>query len=218
MDGTLADTEPLWMAAEYALAGRHAAPWDEADARSMVGRSLAYVGDYMKRRMALDLTPEEIVDTLINDVIVDVRRHGVDWRPGAVELIRACNEADIPTALVTMSYGSLAGTLVDALPGARFDAVVVGEDVANGKPHPEPYALAAALLDRHPADCVAIEDSPAGAESAESAGCFVIIVHNQVDIPLTARRRALASLAGCTPADLGAIASGDGRDEKPARR
>jgi HAD superfamily hydrolase (TIGR01509 family) len=218
MDGTLADTEPLWSAAEFALAERFAAPWDDADADALIGTSLAYVGEYMKHRMGLDLAPSEIVDTLMSDVVAAVRASGPAWRPGALDLLRACNSEQIPTALVTMSYRSLAQMLVEELPGAFFDVVVAGDDVRNGKPHPEPYAQAAALLGQQPADCVAIEDSPAGAESAEAAGCFVLVVHNHVDIALTARRRALDSLVGCTPADLGAIASKDRTGDTLARR
>jgi HAD superfamily hydrolase (TIGR01509 family) len=209
MDGTLADTEPLWMAAEFALADRHSAPWEEADAEALIGRSLVYVGEYMKRRMGIDLAPEEIVDALIRDVIAAVRAHGAGWRPGAVELLRACNAAEVPTALVTMSYRSLAQTLIEALPDASFNALVAGEDVRHGKPHPEPYRRAADLLGQPASHCVAIEDSPAGAESAEASGCFVIVVPNQVYIPLTPRRQVLDSLTGCTPADLGALANGD---------
>ncbi len=53
---------------------------------------------------------------------------------------------------------------------------VYGEDVENGKPHPEPFLLAAARL-RVPADrCVAFEDTLAGVQSAKAAGCRVVAI------------------------------------------
>jgi HAD superfamily hydrolase (TIGR01509 family) len=208
MDGTLVDTEPLWIAAEYALAERHAAPWTDVDAKALIGTSPEYYGAYIKVRMGLELTPDEIIDALTDEVVTAVRSGGPGWLPGAMELVRACNLADIPTGLVTMSYRRLAYAVLDTMHDGHVDTLVAGEDVTNGKPNPDAYALAAEWLGRHPADCVAIEDSPAGAESAEAAGCFVVVVPNQIDIPLTPRRRALDSLAGCIPADLATLAAG----------
>jgi len=55
--------------------------------------------------------------------------------------------------------------------------------VARGKPHPEPYLLAAERLGVDPRDCVAIEDSPTGVRSALAAGCRVLGVPHVVAIP-----------------------------------
>jgi HAD superfamily hydrolase (TIGR01509 family) len=218
LDGTIVDTEPLWMAAERALADRHGAPWTTTDAHALIGASLADVGAYIRDRMGLATTPEEIVDNMLADVVADVRRRGAPWRPGAVELLRECNRLGVPTALVTMSYRSLTDTLVEALPAAHFDVVIAGDDVSHGKPHPEPYRTAAQALGVEPAACIAIEDSPTGAASAEAAGCAVVVVPNQVDIPLTPRRRALASLSGCSPSHLAALVDSPAAADAVARR
>jgi sugar-phosphatase len=53
---------------------------------------------------------------------------------------------------------------------------VTAEKVANGKPHPEPYLTGAKLLGLAPADCLVIEDSPAGVASGKAAGCKVLAV------------------------------------------
>jgi HAD superfamily hydrolase (TIGR01509 family) len=207
LDGTFVDTEPLWMAAERALADRYGAPWATADSHALIGASLADVGVYIRDRMGLSMSSEQIVERMLADVGAEVRRQGAPWRPGAVELLGDCNRLGVPTGLVTMSYRSLTNILVDALPGVRFDVVVAGDDVVNGKPHPEPYRTAAQALGVAPEECIAVEDSPAGAESAETAGCRVVVVPNQVDVPLTPRRRALATLSGCSLQDLAALVS-----------
>ena len=54
--------------------------------------------------------------------------------------------------------------------------LVTADDVANGKPHPEPYLTAAAALGLDAADCVVIEDAPSGAASGIAAGMRVIAV------------------------------------------
>jgi len=57
----------------------------------------------------------------------------------------------------------------------RFCAVITREDVLNGKPDPEPYVKAAAILRTAPADVLALEDSYAGVSSAHAAGCMTIM-------------------------------------------
>ena len=83
-----------------------------------------------------------------------------------------------------------------------FDAVVTGDAVGHGKPHTEPYLTAAALLGVAVADCVAIEDSPAGVASAVAAGVPTIAVPHVVPVPRMAGAVQLPSLRGMTPEDL----------------
>lgn len=69
-------------------------------------------------------------------------------------------------------------------------AVLIGaEEVAEGKPSPQGYVAAASRLGLTPADCVVIEDSPAGAQAGRTAGAFVLGVGSatldHADITLT---------------------------------
>jgi sugar-phosphatase len=52
--------------------------------------------------------------------------------------------------------------------------LVTADDVANGKPHPEPYLKGAQRLGFEPAECLVIEDAPAGIQSARAGGMKVI--------------------------------------------
>ncbi len=54
--------------------------------------------------------------------------------------------------------------------------LVTADDVAHGKPHPEPYLQAAARLGVEPAGCVVVEDAPAGIEAGRAAGMRVLAV------------------------------------------
>ena len=67
-----------------------------------------------------------------------------------------------------------AEAVLEQLPRPSFEVTVFGDEVAHGKPHPEPYLRAASLLNVEPSTCVAIEDSPTGVASAHAAGCQVI--------------------------------------------
>ncbi len=202
MDGTICDTEPSWMAAEFAMAERYGADWTPADGLALVGNDLLVSGAYIKSRMGLSQPVEAVVGELLAGVMTAVSHAGVAWRPGALELLEACNDAGLPTALVTMSYTNFASTILDGMPRGHFDAVVTGDQVQRGKPAPDPYLQAAHLLGVDAPSCVAIEDSPAGAASAEEAGCLVIVVPNHVPVSSAGRRLEVASLAELSVADL----------------
>ncbi len=198
LDGTLIDSEPLWMAGEHALAEEHGATWTQEDGLALVGNSLIESGHYIKHRLESQLAPEEIVDYLVDRLAGDLSRE-IPWRPGAAELVKALDSEQVPQALVTMSYAAIARPVAAALP---FAAVVTGDQVTHGKPHPEPYLRAAELLGVDAADCLAVEDSGTGATSANAAGCHVLVVPHFVNVPDAPRRTQRTSLELLTPDDL----------------
>lgn len=207
MDGTLVDTEPYWIAAEYALVAEHGGTWTDDDAHALVGSALLTAAAYIRERGGVDLEPEEIVQWMLERVIAGVREH-TPWQPGARELLAGLAGARIPCALVTMSYASLASAVVDQLPEGTFAAVVTGDQVTHGKPHPEPYLLAAQQLGVDPEHCVAIEDSPTGVASAEAAGCVTIAVPHVAEVEAVPGRIMVDTLAGLDAAGLSALAWG----------
>lgn len=201
MDGTLVDTEPYWMAAERALVAEFGGAWSDDHAHALVGNPLLVSAAYLREHGGVDLEPEVIVERLLDLVIADAVAE-MPWRPGAQKLLTDLREAGVPCALVTMSYDRLAQTMVDKLPPGTFQTVVTGDQVVDGKPHPEAYLTAAARLGVDPRACVAIEDSPTGVASAEAAGCIVIAIPHRVTIPRVEGRRFAADL---TDLDLAAL-------------
>lgn len=87
---------------------------------------------------------------------------------GAVEAVAAV-QAVAPTGLVTGTRReNLERIIPDLLP--RFRAVLAQSDYTHDKPHPEPYARAAAALGVDPARCIAVENAVRGVQSARAAG------------------------------------------------
>lgn len=207
MDGTLVDTEPYWIAAEYALVEEHGGTWTDEDALALVGNALLTAAAYIRERGGVDLEPAEIVENLLARVIAGVHDH-TPWQPGARELLGALREAGVPCALVTMSYASLAGAVVAQLPEGTFAAVVTGDEVTHGKPHPEPYLLAAQQLGVDARACVAIEDSPTGVASAEAAGCITLAVPHVAEVEAAPGRTIIDSLTDVTVGRLRELARG----------
>ena len=130
---------------------------------------------------------------------------GLPWRPGAYDLLRGLHTAGLPVALVTNTVRSLTETALDTLGRENFAASVCGDEVSGPKPDPEPYARAAELLGVDPSGCVAVEDSPAGATSAEAAGCAVLVVPCELPVPGGPRRVQRVTLEGVTVDELNRI-------------
>jgi sugar-phosphatase len=97
---------------------------------------------------------------------------GVAVMPGAAELVRAIPEGR--WCVVTSGTRHLARARL-RLAGIPIPMILItADDVANGKPHPEPYLKAAELLGVDPKECLVIEDAPAGIQSAHAGGMKVI--------------------------------------------
>ena len=201
MDGTLVDTEPYWIAAEHQIVEEHGGTWSDEFAHQLVGNDLLVSAAFIMDNSAVEWEPERIVDELLVRVVAQVREH-VPWRPGALELLDALRERGVPSALVTMSWRSLADAVLEALPTGTFAVVVTGDEVSHGKPHPEPYLIAAAELGLAPEECVAIEDSNTGAKSAVAAGCTVLCVPHHVPILEGEGRVFAETLSGLDAAGL----------------
>jgi beta-phosphoglucomutase-like phosphatase (HAD superfamily) len=104
-----------------------------------------------------------------------------------------------------MSWRRFADAVLAAAPDGVFAGSVTGDEVTNGKPAPDPYLRAAALLGVDPVDCVAIEDSPTGVASALAAGCRTIAVPHVVDVAPRAGLTVWPDLVGVTAERLGEI-------------
>ncbi|QDP96766.1 HAD family phosphatase [Microlunatus elymi] len=212
-DGTLADTEPIWIAAEFELIPRLGGQWSHEHAHKLVGRSLLESAGYMADVIGRDdLRPEWIVDQLLQVVIDFCRRGPIPWCPGARELLESLRLAGVPCALVSASYRSLLDVIIEQLPAGSFAASVAGDEVSRGKPDPEPYLTACGKLGVQAQDCVAFEDSPPGARSAGDAGATVVVIENVVPVPAAPNQVRVSSLAELDAAAVFGLLRRDGDD------
>jgi beta-phosphoglucomutase len=104
---------------------------------------------------------------------------------GLEEFLANCKAANIPVALGTASNMPNINLTLDTLNIRHyFSAIVSADDVKNGKPDPETYLKAAALLGCEPAHCTVFEDVPKGVEAAANAGMQTVVLtttHPQSD-------------------------------------
>jgi HAD superfamily hydrolase (TIGR01509 family) len=129
---------------------------------------------------------------------------GVEPYPGVVELIRSL-QGVLPLALCSGALPSDIKPILAQLGiAAAFDTIVTAADVAASKPDPASYLLAVERLrsvfpgrELSHADCLAIEDTPAGIASATGAGLKVLAVTNSYpEEKLGSAFRVVASLVG----------------------
>lgn len=177
MDGTLVDTEPLWLRTQHAMLERYGLEMTAELHRSLIGSGLWDAAEGF-RRLGVPLSADEIVAEQVAGVAAGIEDRGLVWRPGARELLGSLREAGVPCALVTMSVRSLAEQVAALLPEGTFSAIVAGDEVDYEKPHPQPYLLGAEALDAPIERCLAFEDSPTGLRSATAAGAVAIGVPN----------------------------------------
>ncbi len=106
-----------------------------------------------------------------------VKRDGIPVKKGLCEILDFCRENGIKTALATSTSRETAEfNLKSANVSEYFDALVCGNEVKNGKPHPEVFLAAAKKLGLAPECCAAFEDSINGIKSAKAAGMITVMV------------------------------------------
>ena len=208
MDGLLVDSEPLWTIAEIELAAQLGGTWDDQIKAAVVGTRLDVAVPTILRHFGAAHGPAEVAETSawLLDRMVQLFASTSALMPGAGELLRSLAAAGVPMALVSSSYR----VLVDAVLAqglGPFALTVAGDEVVQGKPHPEPYLTAAARLAVDPAQCVVLEDSPSGVAAGEAAGCAVVAVPSLPEVVFDprARRLVVRSLEQVRVEDLGAL-------------
>jgi HAD superfamily hydrolase (TIGR01509 family) len=177
MDGLLVDSEPVWTIAEQEVAARFGRVFTPDVKAAMIGHGLATAVPIMLRMLALDADPDEVRGLLLRRMVTLFREPGrLTLMPGAAALLRALDDAGVPTALVSSSYRPLMAAVLDVAGHGTFTVTVAGDEVARAKPYPDSYLAACARLGVDPRDCVVLEDSATGARAGLAAGCATILI------------------------------------------
>lgn len=221
MDGTLVDSEKLWDVPLYEAAERLGGTLTAADRATLVGSNMAATVRSLFAVVGREPEPPAMIEVAswIRGRVRELFAEGLTWRPGARQALQAIRRSGVPTALVTSTERELTDVALNTLGRDSFDVTVCGDEVGGqNKPHPEPYRKAARELGVDPRCCVAVEDSPTGAASAESAGCVVLVVPCDVAVPAGPRRVFARSLAGVDASFLAGLlvpAAADRRNGTP---
>lgn len=222
MDGTLVETEQYWGEAMAALAEQLGGQMAPATRERTVGTSMRFAMNLLYDDLGLRRSEKQLQ---ADSRWVEQRTHelmaaGVEWRPGARELVEEVAASGLPTALVTTTPRRLAsvvlGHLAEDLGRAPFRTTVCGDEVPARKPDPAPYREAMAALDVDPAGCVVIEDSLAGVTSGLAAGAAVLGVPSLQQLAPAPGLTLRSSLIGVGLPELAEVLAAMARDDPAA--
>lgn len=200
MDGTLVDSEKLWDIGLQEFYRRHGRELSEEVRATTIGGSSEIVMRIVYADLGLEPDPVDLAQTAdwLHDYVGELFETGLPWCAGARELLDDLSAAGVTMALVTNTRRGLTEKALNSIGRHYFSVTVCGDEVPAGKPSPDPYLRAAALLDLDPQHCLAIEDSVTGTTAAEAAGCAVLVIPNEIEVPAGPRRRHAQSLADLT--------------------
>jgi len=194
MDGTLVDTEPMWLISETELMARFGYTWTLEDQAHCLGGPLDRVGRYMFDLAGGVHTPEFFTNTLIS-LTEQHLRSGAELMEGAQDLMSLCEELNLPMALVSASPRVLVDAVLDNLQGHSFGISISSDDVRRVKPDPEGYLAAAKFLNVAIRDCLILEDSLTGVAAASASGGVVVAIPHLVPISESERVRVVSSVS-----------------------
>lgn len=185
MDGTLTDSEALWFESEVNVFKDFGIEWVDGYQNDIIGMAIEDSTSLLVKRHELPLTPKELSDLLVAEVVRLGTEKGMPWRPGAERLLELSVELGIPSALVTSSFREFADLTLANAPEGSLTTVITGDVVPSGfgKPHPKPYLMAADELGVDINACLAFEDSRPGVQSAHASGATPIAIPFHVAIP-----------------------------------
>jgi sugar-phosphatase len=165
MDGVLINSTPAVARVWHKWAIEHGFNPAEVVSRAHGRPSLATVREYLP---GADHEAEnrEVEGREIEDL------EGVVPLPGSLDLLAALPEDR--WIIVTSSTRPLAQARLRAAGLPLPKRMITSNDITHGKPHPEPYLAAAALLSFPPTECIVLEDIPAGIQAGKAAGARVI--------------------------------------------
>jgi len=196
MDGVLIDSEPLhFTVANEVLADYGGLSREENEA--FIGTTTEFFWDTLIPRRGLPGT-RSFYEARYDEAVLRILRQPWPACPGVPELVARLQQLGVRLALASSAKRTwIDATLQSIGLASTFSVIVAGDEVIHGKPDPEIYTLAAQRLAISAPRCLAIEDSPNGALSAQRAGMAVLGVRTPytAHLTLTAATQVVDSLA-----------------------
>ena len=177
MDGTMFDTERLrFQTLQQASRELIGVEFSESYLMQCLGLSARSAEQLAKERYGQDVPYAEIRQRADVLELEHVRHHGVPIKKGLLQVLERLRKAGLKMAVATSSRRAIAEEyLINANVYKFFDVLVCGDEIRQGKPHPEIFISAAEKINLSPAQCLMFEDSENGLRSAYDAGGMTVL-------------------------------------------
>lgn len=177
LDGTLADTEQLHFRAWNETMGAHGVRYDFPQFRADFGRNN---GEILPELLGTEVSAERValVSRQKEDAFRKLIAPGmVHLLPGTRQWLEAFDREGVVQAVASSgSMSNIVATVYALGIGDHIRAILSGQQMALGKPHPALFLQAAAAVGCTARDCIVIEDSPHGIEAARRGGMASVVV------------------------------------------
>ena len=180
MDGVLLDSENIYKQASIEVAHELGFKMSEEIYLKTVGVTDDIAGNIIRAGMGANFPFDEFEKNWQIWVSQKMAQN-IPLKQGVKDILDLLKLSNFPLAIATStSYKRAHEYLSNSNLIDYFNIIITGDDITNGKPHPEPFLKAATRLGIKPSQCVAIEDSFNGVRSAHSAGMQVIMIPDQL--------------------------------------
>jgi HAD superfamily hydrolase (TIGR01509 family) len=174
MDGVIVNSEEFWLAYEEDTIFPRSLAGEYPHTDEVTGMNYREIYDYLADNYDVTVSRGEF-EGIYEDAASDLYGERVALMDGFLDVLDTLRARDVALAIVSSSPQDWIGIVRDRFGLDPLDAVVSAEDLdAPGKPEPHIYEYAADRLGVAPGDCVAVEDSVNGTESASRAGMTVV--------------------------------------------
>ncbi len=176
LDGLMFNTEELYQEVGGEILRRRGKSFGPELLHAMMGRPPRISLQMMIDWHSLTDTVAQLAEET-SEIFAGILDTHLALMPGVSELIASLEAAGIPKAIATSSGRQFTtGVLGRFNLEPRFQFILTSEDIAQGKPHPEIYLLAARRFELSPAEIMVLEDSHHGCQAAIAAGAFAVAV------------------------------------------
>lgn len=173
MDGVIVDSEDYWVERER----EELLPMvveEDVPVSEITGMNYREIYDYLDANYTTLVERPEYIERF-EEIAHGIYTEHAELMPGFRDLLADLGDRGITTAIVSSSPPDWIETVTDRFELAGFDVIVSADHIDGpGKPEPAIYEHTAAQLGVTPEDCVVVEDSEHGVESAAAAGMYTI--------------------------------------------
>jgi HAD superfamily hydrolase (TIGR01509 family) len=179
MDGVLADTASIYFPLMKKYLHEHSVNVTDEDISLLVGYNFEKKTEYLNRKYGIKVNYKEFVEQVSGKARKEFF-YELKAEPGAKELIDELKSNKIKIALATANGDKNVKVVLESIElEDAFDAKITSTHTTHAKPHPEVYLKALNALQLNPENCIVIEDTVIGVESAKKAGIKAIAFPNQ---------------------------------------
>lgn len=184
MDGLMFDTENLSKKSWQKIGERYGYDFHDEFFNEVIGLNIDAVTKAFSNTFGVDFPYDELKEEKNKIMMKEIKENGIDIKKGLKECVGYLKENNILIAVASSSRRSVIEFyLRSADLTYEFDYIISGEEVKNGKPHPEIFLTCCQRLNVSKENALVLEDSINGIKAAYDGDIKVVFIPDLVKLP-----------------------------------